>query len=51
MYTKHVEALAPWLRRQVDEVNPQECEELLACNTCDALEEHGEQQIHAPVMP
>ena len=35
--SEHVEALAPWLRRQVDDVNPQEHRESIARDACDAL--------------
>ena len=45
---KHVEASAPWLRRQVDDVDPQEHGESTACDACDALGACGELQTHVP---
>ena len=41
-----VKASAPWLRRQVDDVNPQECREPQACDSCDAPKTHGELWTH-----
>ena len=46
--SEHVEALAPWLRRQVDDVDPQECGESPAHDACDALGACGELQTHTP---
>ena len=41
-----VVALAPWLRRQVDDVDPQEHEESQTHNSSDASEKHGGLQTH-----
>ena len=46
--SEHVEASAPWLRRQVDDVDPQECRESIACSACDAPGACGELRTHAP---
>ena len=46
--SEHVEASSPWLRRQVDDVDPQECGESIACSACDAPGACGELQTHAP---
>ena len=46
--SERVEASAPWLRRQVDAVDPQECGESIACGACDALGVCGELWTHAP---
>ena len=46
--SKCVEALAPWLRRQVDDVDPQECRESTAHNACDAPGACGELRTHTP---
>ena len=39
--SKHVEASAPWLRRQVNDIDPQECGESQAHNSHDVPEMHG----------
>ena len=44
--SKHVVALAPQLRRQVNDVSPQEHEESRTHNASDASEEHGGLQTH-----
>ena len=46
--SEHVEASAPWLRRQVNDVDPQEHGESTACDTCDALGVCGELWTHMP---
>ena len=46
--SKHVEASAPWLRRQVDDIDPQERRESIACGACDAPGACGELRTHAP---
>ena len=46
--SKHVEASAPWLRRQVSDVDPQECRESTAGDACDALGACGELRTHMP---
>ena len=40
--SEHVTALAPWLRRQVDNVDPQECEESQTCDSSDAAGSCGD---------
>ena len=37
-----VAALAPWLRRQVDDVDPQECKESQTCDSSDAAGLRGD---------
>ena len=44
--SEHVTASAPWLRRQVDDVDPQECKESRTCDSSDAAESHGD-PLHA----
>ena len=44
--SKHVVASAPWLRRQVDDVDPQECEESQTCDSSNVSEVHGGPQTH-----
>ena len=46
--SEHVVASVPWLRRQVNVVNPQECEEPQACDSSDVPEAHGGLQTHMP---
>ena len=46
--SKHVVALAPWLRRQVDVVDPQECKEPQARDSSDAPEARGDLWTHVP---
>ena len=46
--SEHVEASAPWLRRRVDDVDPQERGESIARGACDALGACGELRTHAP---
>ena len=43
-----VVASAPQLRRQVDDVDPQEHEEPQACDSSDAPEAHGDLWTHVP---
>ena len=45
---KHVVASAPWLRRQVDDVDPQECKESQTCDSSDAPEARGDLWTHTP---
>ena len=44
--SKHVAASAPRLRRQVDGINPQECEESRTRDSSDVLEKRGSLQTH-----
>ena len=44
--SEHVTALAPRLRRQVDNVDPQDHEESQTCDSSDAPESHGD-PLHA----
>ena len=46
--SEHVVALAPWPRRQVDDVDPWEHEELQACSSHDAPEACGGLWTHEP---
>ena len=46
--SERVEALAPRLRRQVDNVDPQEREESQTRNSSDASEARGDLRTHAP---
>ena len=46
--SEHVVALAPWLRGQVDVINPQECEEPQAHDSSDAPEARGDLWTHMP---
>ena len=39
---ERVTASAPRLRRQVDNIDPQECEESRTCNSSDAAGSHGD---------
>ena len=44
--SERVVASAPWLRRQVDDMNPQEHEEPQACDSSDAPKARGDLQTH-----
>ena len=46
--SERVVASAPWLRRQVDVVDPQQREEPQAHDSSDAPEVHGDLQTHVP---
>ena len=45
--SERVAASAPWLRRQVEDVDPQECEESQTRDPSDVLEMHGGLRTHA----
>ena len=46
--SKRVEASAPWLRRQVDDIDPQERGGSIARGACDAPGACGELRTHTP---
>ena len=40
--------MAPWLRRQVDDIDPQKCEEPQAHKSCDVPKVHKDLWTHVP---